>query len=248
MIAKTLALVVDSDVLARIGGPLGEAAREHARELAVLEEKAARAQRASWLAAARAPIPSGIRGIDASWIDPAIASIGASLATRARRVLFDGPATEGDVWLARWLCAAFPPMPAIDDRIARPRNAIEVVSMSPVNVRAWLEDIGADQIAFAVGAAATAISTRLGAAATRIAVAPRAGELGDRRSAIERARIAIDEGALLRVGARTIAPRLGHLERWQLAHRLPREMGVMAELEAFAGSVGAPSWKALAAS
>ena len=72
--------------------------------------------------------------------------------------------------------------------------------------------------------------------------------MGERRRAIERARITIDAGALLRVGARTIASYLGHLERWQLAHRLPRDTGVLAELEAFAGSAGAPSWRALGAS
>jgi hypothetical protein len=267
VIAETLALVVDSDVLARIAGPIGEAARERARELATFDESASRARRASWLAAARAPIPAGLRGIDASWIEAAIARVSHIergddprddqrddqtrrldvLALRAHRVLFDGPATDSEVWLARWLCASFPPMLAIDQDIARPRSVVEALAMSSTNLRAWLEDVGADTIAFAVGKSATAISSKLGTAAVRIGQAPRVGEMGERRSAIERARIAIDEGALLRVGARTIAARLGHLERWQLAHRLPRETGVLGELEAFAGSAGGPSWRALSA-
>jgi hypothetical protein len=264
VIAEALALVVDGEVLARIAGPIGEAARDRAREIATLDEKASRAKRASWLASARAPIPAGLRGIDASWIEAAIARIAHvgrevgrevgrdvgrvdALVARARRVLLDGPANDADVWLARWLCASVPPMLAIDERIERPRTMIEALSMSAVNLRAWLEEIGADTIAFAVGKSATAMSSRLGVAAVRIAQAPRLGEMGERRSAIDRAKITLDESALLRVGARTLGPRTSELERWQIAHRLPRETGVLAEMEAFAGSAGTPSWRALAA-
>ncbi|MFN0250508.1 MAG: hypothetical protein ACKV2T_26745 [Kofleriaceae bacterium] len=276
MIAEALALVVDSEVLARIAGPIGEAARDRAREIARLDEKTSRATRATWLAAARTPIPAGLRGIDATWIEVAITRIVHierdgderdaghehpraarldALAARARRVLLDGPGSDGDVWLARWLCASFPPMPAIEEHgatgatsaIVRPRSISEAVAMSAVNLRAWLEEVGADTLAFAVGKDATAMSSRLGAAAVRIAQAPRFGEMGDRRSAIERARITFDESALLRVGARTVGPHAGEIERRQLAHRLPRDTGVLAEMEAFAGSAGAPTWRALAA-
>ena len=249
MVAETLALLLDADTLARIGGPIGDAARERRRHLVGLDDGAARAARAAWLAATRAPIPAGVRGTDPSWIEAAIAGLagGERLVAHARRVIADGPATPGEVWLARWLCAAIPPLPAIDERITRPRSIDEALRMTARALRAWLEEVGADQIAFAIGKTATAISTRLGAAAVRIAQPPRAGELGERRAAIERARVAIDEGALLRVGARTIGPLAGPLERVQLAHRLPRDIGVLAELEAFAGSAGAPSWRALAA-
>jgi hypothetical protein len=253
VIAEVLALVADADVLARIGGPHGEAAREAQRELARLDEKASRVKRASWLAAARTPLPVGLRGIDASWIEGAIQKLGtvpgfqSALAIRVRRVLADGPATPGDVWLANWVCAGFPPMPPIDASIARPRSIGDAVRTSATALRAWLEDVGADQVAFAVGASAAAMSSRIAEAAVRIAKAPRVGELGERRSAIQRARIEIDANALVRVGARAIAPQVGSVERLQLAHRLPHELGVLDELEAFAGSAGAPSWRALAA-
>lgn len=240
-------MIVDADVLARIGGPIGGTARDRSRELATLDENAARGRRASWLAGARSPVPTDLRGIDRSWIDAAIVSLGAPLTVRSRRVLLDGPSDAIDVWLARWVCARLPAMPATDADLARPRSMADATRMTASALRAWLEEVGADQIAFAVGKSATSISTRLGAAAARIAQAPRAGELGDRRSAIERARIAIDEIALLRVGARTVAAHAGPLERLQLAHRLPRDVGVLAELEAFAGSPGAPSWRALGA-
>jgi hypothetical protein len=239
VIAETLALVVDGDVLARIAGPIGEAARERVREIAKLDEKPSRAKRAAWLAAARAPTPAGLRGIDAR--------VGRDAAARARRVLIDGPTSDGDVWLARWVCASLPSMHAIDDRVIRPRSTSEALAMSAVNLRAWLEEVGADTIAFAVGKSATAMSSRLGAAAVRIAQAPRLGEMGERRSAIDRAKITLDESALLRVGARTLGPHTSELERRQIAHRLPRETGVLAEMEAFAGSAGGPTWRALAA-
>ncbi len=243
-------MLVDADVLARIGGPIGDAARTAQRELAKLDESASRAKRAAWLAAARVPIPAGLRGVDASWIAAVIARVAHTdgpLGTRVRRVIAEGPTTAGDVWLARWLCAEFPAMPVVDANLARPRSIVDATRMTAAALRAWLEDVGADQIAFAVGKAATAMSSRLGAAAVRIAQAPRAGEMGERRAAIERARIVIDETALLRVGARAIAAYAGPIERRMIAYRLPRDVGVMDELEAFAGSVGAPSWRALAA-
>lgn len=255
VIAETLALAVDADVLARIAGPIGEAARDRQREIAKLDETASRVRRASWLAAARVPIPPGLRGVDPSWIEHAIARVATidgarvvALATRARRVIADGPTTPSDVWLARWVCAELPAMPPIDATVVRPRSMAEAVTMTAGALRAWLEEVGADQIAFAVGKSATAMSSRLGAAAVRIAKAPRVGELGERRAAIERARMTIDEGALLRVGARTIADRASMIERMQVAYRLPRETGVWAEMEAFAGSAGGPSWRALSAS
>ena len=61
--------------------------------------------------------------------------------------------------IARWLCAAIPPLPAIDERITRPRSIDEALRMTARALRAWLEEVGADQIAFAIGKTATAIST-----------------------------------------------------------------------------------------
>lgn len=250
MIAEALAASLDAETLSRIAGPLGEAARDRQRELARLDEGARRARRAAWLASARVAVPPSLRGVDGSWIEHAIATVAgghAALAARVRRVLAEGAAAPGDVWLARWACAALPPMAAVDERIVRPRTMTEALATSAPVLRAWLEEVGADTIAFAVGRSAVSLSTRLGAAAARIALAPRAGEMGDRRAAIERARMPLDEGALLRVGARTIAPYASALERMQLAHRLPRDAQVWPELEAFAGSAGSPSWRALAA-
>lgn len=248
-------MVVDADVLARVGGAIGEAARDRQREIARADEKSSRAKRATWLATARVPILPTLRDIDRSWIDHEIARMasvaegtrGEGLVRRVRRILVDGPESAVDVWLARWVCASFPIMPPVASGNARPRSMEEAVRMPGALVRAWLEEVGADQIAFAVGRSATSISTRLGAAADRITKAPRAGEMGERRAAIERARITIEEGALLRVGARTIAPYAGVMDRLVIAHRLPRESGVLEEMEAFAGSGGAPSWRALGA-
>jgi hypothetical protein len=254
MIAEVLALVADAEVLGRIGGSLGEAARDRQREIATLDEKASRALRASWLAMARVPITPNLRGIDASWIEAAItrpstATRGSveELARQLRRVLLDGPTTAVDVWLARFACAAFPPMPAVDGAVTRPRSIEQAISMTAANLRAWLEEVGADQIAFAVGKAAGAPTSRLGVAAVRIQQAPRVGELGERRAAIERARIALDEDALVRVGARSIAPHANALERMQIAHRLPMALRLRDEMESFAAKPGAPSWQALAA-
>lgn len=247
MIAEVLALIGDVEVLAHIGGSIGDAARDRAREIAKLDEKGSRTRRAEWLAMARVPITPSWRGIDPSWIDHAVSILGPQHVNQARRALLDGPANDVDVWLARWSCAGFPPLPAVDASITRPRTMDQAIAMNAVNLRAWLEEVGADQIAFAVGRAAGAPTSRLGAAAVRIQQAPRAGELGERRAAIERARITIDDTALVRVGARSIAPHANALERVQIAHRLPKQLGVADELAAFAESPSPPSWRALAA-
>lgn len=247
MIAEALASFVDADVLARIAGPIGDAARAAQVELARLDPNA-RAKRASWAAAARTPISAGLRGIDATWIEAALEQLPA----RARSALASTPSAGLDVWLARWACAAFPPMPPIDASVVTPRTLADAVRMSAASLRAWLEEVGADQLAFALGAkVAGALGPRVAAAGVRIANAPRAGELGDRRAAIERAKIAIDDRALLRIGARAIAIHVWDLPRLQLSYRLPREIGlvVRAELAQFAASplAAAPTWRALSA-
>lgn len=252
MIGEALATAcVEPAVLARLAGPLGQDARRAAAELAQLDAGTRRARRAAWTASARAPLPPGLRGVEASWIEAALAGLPA----RARDALGGGTLDAVSVWLARWACAALPPLPPSDPAITRPRSAGEAIRMAPAALRAWLEEVGADQLAFALGEhagqAAAALDDRVAAAAARITRPPRAGELGTRRAAIARARVEPDGHALLRVGARALAPHVSALERRQLAVRLPREVGVrvLAELGAHARSAlaAAPSWRALAA-
>ena len=88
-------------------------------------------------------------------------------------------------------------------------------------------------------------------AAARIAVPPRAGALGPVRAAIERCRVVLDGSALLRIGARAIAPYVEPLARLQLVHRLPRPLGLVVGDELAAAAriavADAPRWDALAA-
>jgi hypothetical protein len=66
-------------VLARLGGPLGTAARAAAAALA----GDSRRTRAEWAARARAPVPAGLRGVHPTWIEAALAG----LPERARAAL-----------------------------------------------------------------------------------------------------------------------------------------------------------------
>ncbi|HEX7843877.1 MAG TPA: hypothetical protein VF469_40660, partial [Kofleriaceae bacterium] len=59
----------DRDVLARLGGPLGAAARA---EGTVLPDRATRIRR---MAIARAAVPEGMRGVHPSWIEAALAEL-----------------------------------------------------------------------------------------------------------------------------------------------------------------------------
>jgi hypothetical protein len=122
--------------------------------------------------------------------------------------------------------------------------------------------VGADQLAVAMGAAgaggaealrgaAAVVGERLLRAVGRIAAAPRAGALGPVRAAIARCRVALDERALVVIGARAIAPHTDALARRQIAVRLPSAVG-MAVAEAMERAAGAgidqaPAWRALAA-
>ena len=81
-------------------------------------------------------------------------------------------------------------------------------------VVAWLDGIGADQLALATGQPLA----RLGDAPARIQRAPRKGQLGSQRAAIARCTgVAMDELAHVRIGARALAPRLSVQAAWQLA-------------------------------
>ena len=224
MIGDALAAAcADRGVLGRIGGPVGEAARAAAEALAALSDRDRRMQRAMSAATARAPVPPGIRGIDASWIEAALLD----LPHRAREAVAGGKLDEVSVWLARWACAALPALPAIDPEAI---PALDTMTrLSGAALRAWLEDIGAEQLAFALGdpraiaGAAAIIGDRVLAAADRIAVDP--ARLGPRRAAIARCQVTLDDHALFTIGVRTVAPRLDALTRRQLAHRLPRSLG-----------------------
>lgn len=257
----------DPAVLARLGGPLGAAARSaHARHAALeragkLEER--RRLRAQWAAAARAPVPPGLRGVHPSWIEAALADLPArTRADLARGGLGDdGGFDPVAVWLVRWACAELPPLPAAD-LAGPPASLDEAVRLRADDLASWLAEVGADQLALAIGAAGAAgreglaaaaqiVGDRLLRAAARIVAPPRAGALGPARAAIVRCRVALDDRALLVIGARAIAPHTDALARRQLAVRLPRPLGLAVEvaLEAFARVPveQAPSWRALVA-
>jgi len=253
--AAAIAAFEDGAPLAKLGGPLGDAARAaHARYLA-LPPAEQRRTRAAWAAAARAPAPPGLRGVDASWIEAALAG----LPPRAREALASGAQDVVDVWLARWACAAIPPMPPIDPPRdptgTAPRSVHDLVRLAPAALSRWLVEVGADQLAFALGSHAPRAAAVFGEvvlrAADRITRAPRDGELGGRRQATLRARVEPGPLALPVIAARAIAPHVDALARQQLAHRLPRDVGrVLARelrLHADDAIAHAPTWRALSA-
>lgn len=246
VVARALvAACVDLDVLARVGGALGEAAREAAG--------VERSERAKWAVAARTPVPAGMRGVHPSWLEAGLAG----LPPRARAAVAAGGGTSVDAWLARWATAGIPPMRPVG--AGRIDSADAATRADAASLTRWLEDAGADQLALALGAAggqalaaaARVVGERLGAAAARISAAPRLGALGPVRAAIARCRVELDERALLRIGARAVAPHLERLARLRIAHRFPHAIGrwVAEELEAAARAplVDAPRWDALIA-
>ncbi len=253
MIARALAAAcADPDVLARVGGPLGRDARAASDALAREAPAVRRNARAAWAAAARAPVPPGLRGVHASWIEAALSELPA----RAREAVAAATDDALAIWLARWACAAIPPMPPIDVALRVPRGTAEVVALAPHVLESWLLDVGADQLALALGAqaepAVAVFGERLRVAAARVMLPPRIGELGARRKAIERARVEPEPIALLVIGARAIAPHLDPLAARQLVHRFDRVRGVVLarELRVHARDpvAEAPSWHALGAS
>jgi hypothetical protein len=237
------AACADLSVLARIGGGLGNAARAEARSLATVGDAVACTRRAAMLASARSPVPPGLRGVDPTWIEAALADLPA----RARVALAEGPEDARDVWLVRRACAGIPPLPAIDPVLVRPRVPADVLRLSAAAARAWLEEVGLDQLAFALGEHAAALGPRLAPAIARIGMPPRTGELGPRRAAIERARVGLD--SLLTIGARAIAPSLEPGHAAGLVRRFPRPEGLRIAAD-LAGNRGAPapSWGAVIAS
>ncbi len=237
----------DPDVLARLAGPLGDAAR--AAAVAAPD----RATRVRWAAAARAPVPAGLRGVHPSWIEAGLAG----LPERARSAVASGGGDAVDTWLARWATASIPPMPAIT--AARVTSVDSVTRVDARTLEAWLADTGADQLALALGAAgggavaaaARIVGERLTAAAARITIAPRAGALGPVRAAIARCRVTLDDHAFIRIGARAIGAYVDPWARQQIMRRLSRPLGLIVgdELAAAAhlDASEAPRWAALAA-
>ncbi len=278
MIAEALAvaahrLLDDRDgVLARIGGMLGEDARAKARLLAGDSQHT----RAEWAARARVPMPAGLRGIHATWIEAALAE----LPDRARAVLAGGegdpsgavktfdsaprpvPGDEParirgvDVWLARRATAGFVPLEPT--RPGSPRTPRDIATLAPDDALRWLAEVGLDQLAHALAGpwianVAATLGAGFAAAQARIGLPPRAGALGPQRAALERCmdQVPFDGDARVIIGARVVAPFVPALARRALGLRLARPLGqrVLAELERFARADPArgPSWPALVA-
>jgi hypothetical protein len=125
-----------------------------------------------------------------------------------------------------------------------------VLALSGPRLRAWLDATGADQLGLALAAAGPEAVASAVRVLGRTLPAPRDG-LGPTRGAIARCRgIALDELALVRIGARAIAPYVARraLARDQLIHRLPRDVGIVVgrELASHAGAdlAQCPSWAA----
>jgi hypothetical protein len=234
----------DSEVLARLGGALGDAVR------AAAATAPDRATRVRWAEAARAPVPAGLRSVDPSWIEAGLAG----LPERARIAVAAGGGSDVEVWLARWATAGIPDLPAAT--ASRVTTIASVTRVDAGALTSWLADAGADQLALALGAAghgaiaaaARIVGDRLVTAAARIALPPRADALGPARAAIARCRVALDDRALVRIGARAVASYVDALARRQIMHRLPRALGLIIgdELAMPPGPSGdAPSWPAL---
>jgi len=242
--------------------------------LGLVEPGADKLARARALAVARAPLPVGMRAIHPTWIEAALEgqpersrAVVAGVATRtsaagARAGVLDSPV---DVWLARRATAHLPSMivePALAKLVAAHPAwlLVDGIPTAPAAALvAWLDSIGADQLAFATGSAAPAGAlARLGDAPARIERAPRKGQLGSRREAIARCQgVAMDELAHVRIGARALGARVraeaaarsaAQFAR-QLAVRFPRPIGQVVHRELLAATAGAepPAWRALLA-
>ncbi len=227
------------EVLARLGGVVGEEAR------------------AAWAAGTRLPVrppvPAGLDGVHASWLE---ANLGA-LPARARTAVIT-QSSPVDVWLARLATAGIPPLSPVAGARRRPASLDDALALSAAQLREWLVGVGVDQLVFAVGPGdalddLVRRSARAAASARRIYEAPRAGQLGSRRAAIARSTGTLDEALPLRIGARAVAPYVARrpLARAQLRCRLPLAWGSLLdeELRAHAWDPveSAPTWAALAA-
>jgi len=239
VIADALAACADrlgadaTAVLARLAGPIGDAARVAARELAALDEPARKRRRAELAAQLRSPVPVQLRGVHASWVEIVLAE----LPGRARTAIAGESITPIDVWLGRWATSSFP----------FPGN--DLVVREPL---AWLSSIAHDQLAFALQDAAPPL---LADARARIARTPRRDALGPHRLALVRCRGAVldDPASLVAIAGRALAPHVAAntLACLALTRRLPYVLGLVLERELAANAAtpldDAPTWDALVA-
>ena len=229
-------------VLARIGGELGASARAAAAAIARLDAGAQKLERARAMATSRVLWPAGLRAIHPTWIEAALAE----LPTRARTAVANGEGDAIDIWLGRWALAGFVAMPS--GHVDTVRVPADLPALAPEALRVWLERAGADQLARAVQLGGGVLEEPwFVAAAARIAVAPRLGQLGSDRAIVQRCSgVADDDVRLARIGARTVAPYLDVLVERQLVQRLPRALGVVVrgELRAFARDIDHQNWRA----
>jgi hypothetical protein len=209
--------------------------------LGLIEPRADKRTRARAMLMWRSPVPPGLRAVHATWIEHGLAG----LPERAREVVAgqagdgDGRIAAIDVWLARSATAHLPPMivePAlaavIGTHAAWKLDAETRVPTAPLPALvAWLDQLGADQLAFAT----TGTSRRFAGTSQRAAIARCTG-------------LAKDELLHVKIAARTLAPRLSWLAAHQLAVRLPRPVGLVVHDELAASRNGeVPGWAALLA-
>ena len=203
-------------------------------ELGLVERGADKLTRARAIAMWRAPVPPGLRAVHATWIEHGLEG----LPERAREAVSTGATTPLDVWLARSATAHLPPM-IVEPGLAAVVGAhaawrlVEDVPTAPLAALvAWLEQLGAAQLAFAT----TGGSRRFAGTSQRAAIARCTG-------------LPKDELLHVKIAARTLAPRLSALAAHQLAVRLPRPLGLLVhdELVAHRGGTEVPVWPALLA-
>lgn len=224
-------------VLARIRGPLGDAARAAKAELARLDPSAQKTQRARWMATSRLVWPANFRAVHPTWIEAALGE----LPPRARAAVANGTGAPVDIWLARRALAGFVAMPAMRETI---RIAADIPAVPLDALRTWLETIGADQLAHALGV----IGAHDVIAADPKLRAARAISPGPSRAIVQRCSGLADEDTrLIRAGIRTAAPHLDALGRRQVLQRLPRALALdlRGDLRVFAADPQPTSWAAL---
>jgi len=255
-------------ILARIGGPAGEAARGEAARLGGLERRARARALAGRVAEVRAPVPVGLPLVHRDWIDAALVGEGAHVRDIVAGLAPVAPPVR--VWIQRRVHGGIVPIPlpaegsslTPETLVHRPAAAIDAFLRRAGLVTLALALVGLDDEArtpTANRAAIAAIAARLGPAGAELVACvaeltsnpEAAARFGSRRSAARRAAgIAVgdDPLALLAIGARSAARHLAGAPARQVAQRLPRSVGLrlLAEVAAFA-AVDGPSWDALVA-
>lgn len=197
-----------------------------------LELGTSKLERARAVMTWRAAVPPGLRAVHATWIEHGLAG----LPERAREVVAGVAESAVDVWLARSATAHLPPMivePALAAVVgAHPAwKLVDAIPTAPLGALvAWLEQLGADQLAFAT----SGTSRRFAGTSQRAAIARCTG-------------LPKDELLHVRLAARTLGPRCSSLAAHQLAVRLPRPVGLVVYDELRRGGADVPAWPALLA-